>query len=107
MTWQNHTSIYVHISIQARLVFPKYLPPCSSDRVRLHPGLPELVLKLQQLWKCKELTWGNEIRIDLHWALVGYFLLWKGGQPAKIVLRFITKENALGPFLIIGKINGF
>lgn len=100
---------YTYLYEAKWLIFPKYPPvfPCSSDRVLLHSDLPVLVLKPQQLWKCKKLTRGNEIRIDLHWALVGYFLLWKGGQPAKIVLRFITKENALGPFLIIGKINGF
>lgn len=106
---KSHQYIRAHIYTKPWLVFPKYPPLflCSSDRVLLHPGLPELVLKLQQLWKCKELTRGNKIRIDLHWALVGYFLLWKRGQSAKIVLRFITKEDALGPFLIIGKINGF
>ncbi len=79
---------------------------CSRGLVCFpHAGPPVLVLKL--LWNCKKVTQGGETRIELQWAPMGYFLLRKGGQPAKKVQRFITKEDALGPFLIIERLIGF
>lgn len=50
---------------------------CVWFQLDLHTDPPEPALKLGQLWKCKDVTQGNEIRIGLHWALAGYFLLWK------------------------------
>lgn len=46
--------------------------------------------------------------IELRSAPMGCSRFGKEVSPSyKSVPRFITKENALGPFLIIGKINGF
>lgn len=54
-----------------------HLQRCVWFQPGLHTDPPEPALKLRQLWKCREVPQGNEIRIDLHWALAGYFFLWK------------------------------
>lgn len=91
---------YLMFSVMYKVDFHSLAMSVSTTQAH-----PYLFLNSLKLWKCKKMTRGIETRIELYWAL-DIFLPRKRGQPTRRAQRFITKENAQGHFLIIGKING-